>query len=295
MTILRLFGVRVILNGYFLILLSLLALVGMLVEAGIAFSVVFLHELAHVVVARWSGLVVTEVELLPFGGVARIEDLLEVDPAIEAKVALGGPLANVVLIGVALVTSRLDWISPENEALFVQANAIIGGFNLVPALPLDGGRVYRALMAQRIGFRKATDVAVRVGKACAVMMAAVGALFLYLGFASVSLVVVGIFVYMTAGKERNQATYVLMRYLARRRGQLRMGGWMQLHQVVARQEAPIKELLGHLVPQRYHIVWVIDPQGRLVGIAQEIDVIDALFQRGIETPMGALVAPFWKG
>lgn len=295
MTILRLFGVRVILNGYFLILLSLLALVGMLVEASIAFSVVFLHELAHVVVARWSGLVVTEVELLPFGGVARIEDLLEVDPAIEAKVALGGPLANVVLIGVALVTSRLDWISPENEALFVQANAIIGGFNLVPALPLDGGRVYRALMAQRIGFRKATDVAVRVGKACAVMMAAVGALFLYLGFASVSLVVVGIFVYMTAGKERNQATYVLMRYLARRRGQLRMGGWMQLHQVVARQEAPIKELLGHLVPQRYHIVWVIDPQGRLVGIAQEIDVIDALFQRGIETPMGALVAPFWKG
>ena len=291
MTILRLFGVRIILNVYFLILLALLATAGLLAEAGILFGVVFLHELAHVVVAKLSGLAVSEVELLPFGGVARIEELLEVDPPVEAKVAVSGPLANLALIGLALVTERAGMIPPETRALFVQANAIIGGFNLIPALPLDGGRVYRSVLTQRIGFRRATEIAVRMGKSCAVLMAVVGTILLYFGYVSVSLIVVGIFVYTSAGKEQDRAAYVFMRYLARRRVELRWGRWLRPHQMVVRQETPVKEVLGHFVPQRYHIVWVLDPEGRLMGITHETDVIEALFQRGIDTPVGSLVIP----
>lgn len=290
MTICRLFGVRIILNVYFLVLLGLLSAVGLLWQAAIIFGIVFLHEMAHVGAARLYGLGVAEVELLPFGGVARIQELLEVDPPVEAKVALSGPAANAVLIGVALLASPLQLVPAEIHALFVQANAVIGGFNLIPALPLDGGRVYRAALAQRIGFRRATERAVRTGKACALLMVALGVILLPGGYAAATWIVVGILVYNSAQREEEQAGYVLMRYLARRRGQLKEQRWLGPHQVVVGEETPVKELLGHFVPQRYHIVWVLDREGRLVGIATELDVIDALFQRGIETPVGSFAS-----
>lgn len=299
MTLCRLFGVRIRLNSYFLVLLAGLAWAGLLAEAGLLFGIVLLHELTHVLAAKSSGLAVAEVELLPFGGVARIDDLLEADPPVEVKVALSGPLANAVLIGAAWAASRLGWLTWEQATPFVEANAIIGGFNLIPALPLDGGRAYRAWLAQRLGFRRATEQAVRLGTVCAAAMTAAGVALLLRGYASVSLIVVAAFVYHAAGKERDQAAYALWRYLARRRRQLRSArritGFFCPHQLVAGQEEPLKGLLAHLVPQRYHIVWVVDGGGRVVGIAHEADVIDALFQRGATTPVGALATPLGRG
>lgn len=292
MTLLRLFGVRVKLSPYFLVLFALLAAVGFLTRACLLFGVVFLHELAHVLAARRAGLAVSEVELLPFGGVARIDDLLETDPAVEAKVAAAGPLANAVLIGAALIVWKLGWISWESAAPFLETNAAIGAFNLMPALPLDGGRVYRAWWAQRLGFRRATDQAVRLSRACAAGMVIAGTALLGAGVISVSMIVVAVFVTLTAAKERDHAAYVLMRYLAKRRGQPRD---LRPHSIVLRHDAPLKELLPYIVPQRYHIVWVVDGRGKLVGIANEADVIDALFQMGIETPIGALAVSFGTG
>jgi Zn-dependent proteases len=290
-TIGRLFGVRITLNAFFLALLALSSLAGLFWRAVLFFSIVFLHEMAHVAAARRYGLRVSEVELLPFGGVARIDDLLEADPSVEAKVALCGPLANALLVAFVLVGARLGLVPDELTPILVQANAVIGGFNLVPALPLDGGRVYRAMLAQRIGFRPATQRAAAVGRAFAAMMAVLGAVVLPENPVNATWIVVGIFVYFAARREEEQAGFVLVRYLARRRNQLRAGGRWRAHQLVASEETPVKELVGRMVPQRYHIVWVLDREGRLSGIATELDLIDALFHQGSDTAVGALARP----
>ncbi len=291
MTIGRLFGVRITLNASFLALLALSSLVGLFWRAVLFFALVFLHEMAHVAAARRYGLRVSAVELLPFGGVARIDDLLEADPSVEAKVALCGPLANGLLIAFVLLGARLGLVPQEFTPLFVQANAVIGGFNLVPAFPLDGGRVYRAVLAQRIGFRPATQRAAAVGRALAAMMVVLGAILLSETVASATWIVVGVFVYLAAGREEEQAGFVLMRYLARRRNQLRAGGRWRARQLVVSEETPVKELVGRMVPQRYHIVWVLDREGRLSGVATELDLIDALFHQGSDTAVGALARP----
>lgn len=288
MTIARLFGVRIILNRLFLVLLLLLSAVGMFWETIILFGVVFLHELAHMVTAQASGLSVREVELLPFGGVARIDDLLEFDPSVEKAVAIAGPLTNAFLYGIGVFARNHPAIPPDLLEIFLRDNVIIGLFNLVPALPLDGGRILRAMMARRIGFRRATERAAKLGKVCALVIGVAGGVLMYHGQANISFFVLAGFVYIAAGKEQGLAAYVFMRYLTRKQRELARSGSMVAHQIVALEATSLKEVMNGFVPQRYHVIWVLDTQGRIHGITSEMEVIEAAFQLGVETQIGQI-------
>lgn len=286
MTVGRLFGVRIILNPYFLGLMLLLGLGGFLWETVTLFGVVFVHEMAHVVTAKASGLSVREVELLPFGGVARIDDLIEFDPSIEISVAIAGPLTNAFLYGLGITLGERLGVPADRLSLFLGANLSIGAFNLIPALPLDGGRILRALLSRRIGFRRATDRAAGLGKACAVIGGGLGCYLVYTGVANISLLVLALFVYISAGKEQGLAAYVFMRYLTRKQRELERSRSLVAHQLVALEATPIKDVMRSFVPQRYHVIWVLDTKGRLKGVTTEMEIIDATFRDGIETPIG---------
>lgn len=284
----RLFGVRIRLHPLFLALLALLGAGGLLEETLILFGVVFLHELAHVVVALACGLKVREVELLPFGGVARVDDLVELEPAVEAAVAVAGPLTNAFLYVIALAVAPHAPFAKEHVELFLQANLGIGLFNLLPALPLDGGRILRAALVQRIGFRRATDLAVGLGKLWAVLLGAVGAYLLYQSHANVSVLVVAFFLYVAAGREQATAAYVFLRYLTRKQWELERSRCLPAQPVVVLEKTRLKEVLDGFMPRRYHLVWVLDEAGRLKGVATEREIIDALFRSGMDTPVGAI-------
>lgn len=296
MTFGRLLGVRIVLNRYFLGLLLLLGAGGLLPQAAAVFSVVFVHEFAHVLAAKAWKLPVSEVELLPFGGVARIDDLFEIDPSIEVSVALAGPVTNLLLVGAAWVEGTyLGLLSPEWSRPFIQINALVGGFNLLPALPLDGGRVLRAFLSRRIGYRRATERAARVGKAIALLLALLGGALLYGGSANVSLIVVALFLFSAADREERSAAYVFVRSLTRRSAALRKAGTLPSRHLVATGETPVKEVLLRLVPQAFHVVWVLDSEGGVAGLATEIDLIRAAFERGMETPVEKVIHPLSRG
>lgn len=291
MSVGRLLGVRIRLNPYFLALLALLALGGLLWETLILFGIVFVHEMAHVITAKAAGLTVREVELLPFGGVARIEDLVEFDPAIEIGVAIAGPLTNAVMYGIGVAVAA--YASPPETylSIFLWGNISIGAFNLVPALPLDGGRIVRALLARRIGFRRATDRAARLGKVCAVVMAVAGGYGVSTGYVSVAALALPAFVYLAAGKEEKLAAYVFVRYLTRKQRELSRSRCLVAHHLVALEETSLNEVMRSFVPQRFHIVWVLDAQGKVKGVATEIEVIEAGFRLGIEVPIAEAIKP----
>ena len=195
MKLFRIRGIQLSLHVSFILLLGYVAWEGGTVAGtqGVFWSLLYtlslftsvtLHELGHAFAARRFGIGVSRILLLPIGGVAELESIPR-RPRTEIIIALAGPAVNFLLIGLLLTIVRFpeDWDSayvPFNFAELgrhlVLVNLIMGGFNLIPVFPMDGGRVFRALLAMRLSYAKATRIAVRVGQCLAVIGAGVMAL-----------------------------------------------------------------------------------------------------------------------
>jgi Zn-dependent protease len=141
------------------------------------FGGIVLHELGHSLAAVRKGCRVHEILLLPFGGVARMENL-PVRPADEILVAVAGPAVSLALFGVLFhaghwVPIGIIRLGPDVSLTLVQligvANGVLGIFNLLPSFPMDGGRVLRAMLTPRLGRLVATRIATRTGRTMAVL------------------------------------------------------------------------------------------------------------------------------
>ena len=212
----KVFGIELRVHATFVLLLAWLALVyfratGTMagVAGGIGFTLalfvsVVLHELGHALVARRFGVPTRDITLLPIGGVARLEYIPE-KPRAELLIALAGPAVTAALAALLFLALRLLAVpltAPGATlgvaALWAQlmwANVTLLVFNLLPAFPMDGGRVLRAVLAMRTDYRRATQIAARVGRMFALFFGVVGLLY------DPVLVLIALFVWIAAVAE----------------------------------------------------------------------------------------------
>jgi Zn-dependent protease/CBS domain-containing protein len=147
------------------------------------FVIIVVHELGHALMARRFGIKTRDIMLLPIGGIASLERMPD-NPKQELAVAIVGPMINLAIAAVLWIVlaatggpTRMSEATTVGGALLTQLmwiNVGLAVFNLIPAFPMDGGRVLRALLALRMGSERATDVAARMGKLFAVAFAVFG-------------------------------------------------------------------------------------------------------------------------
>jgi Zn-dependent protease len=207
----RLFGIDVRLHWTFLLLVAAL-LSGSDASAtafvlGTAFGSVLLHELGHSLVAKRFGVHVVDITFWPLGGMARMAEIPE-EPRIEGWIAIAGPAVNFLLAALAapLLAAALVLNAPAgavNAAFgFLAINLTLGTFNLVPAFPMDGGRLLRAFLARRRDYVRATELAVRAGRVVALGMLALSlGLALFSSHTLCALPLVALFVWFAGGRE----------------------------------------------------------------------------------------------
>jgi Zn-dependent protease/CBS domain-containing protein len=171
------------------------------------FFTILLHELGHSYVALRHGYRIRSITLLIFGGVAQMEDTPK-KPAVEGWMSFVGP-ATSFLIGLILTPFFFAIEGMRDPGVGLQAfqitcgilgfyNILLGAFNLIPAFPMDGGRILRSLLVRRMGMLRATEIAVKVGRVFAIGMVIVGLFTLY-----IFVVFIGFFIYVGASEEES--------------------------------------------------------------------------------------------
>jgi Zn-dependent protease/CBS domain-containing protein len=247
------------------------------------FVIIVLHELGHALAARKYGIKTQDITLLPIGGVARLEKMPE-DPRQELVVALAGPAVNMVIaagllvgivvrVGIGGVTNA-SVTGGDFAARMLWVNVWLAFFNLLPAFPMDGGRVLRALLAMRIGRERATEVAVNVGHAMALIFGFIGF------FTNPFLMFIALFVWVGADGELQQ---------------VRMNAFLRgipVSQVMAQRfetvnaETPLTEVARRLVPG-FQSEFPVMQDARLLGFLGLEDVVRGLSEAGSDALAGS--------
>jgi Zn-dependent protease/CBS domain-containing protein len=240
------------------------------------FGCVLAHEFGHIFTARAFGVATPDVTLLPIGGVARLERIPEA-PHEEFLVAIAGPLVNVaitavlVVAGAGLSPSHLSAVDSTQVALvdrLAAVNLFLALFNMIPAFPMDGGRVLRALLASRLGFIRATEIAAAIGQGVAFVLGFLGLMW------SPMLIFIAIFVYLAATSEAHMVALRAMGH------GVPVGAAMMTDFARLTPEAHVDEAVQTLLRTSQSEFPVVDGAGRPVGLLGRGDLIRALKELG---------------
>jgi stage IV sporulation protein FB len=241
------------------------------------FACVVAHEFGHIAMAKRFGVTTPTVTLLPIGGVAQLERIPE-KPWEEFLVAVAGPAVNVVI---AMALMLAFGASPDSKNLagvdnsavamidrLAAVNVFLVLFNMIPAFPMDGGRVLRAVLASRLGYVRATEIAAKIGQFLAFGLGFLGL------FGNPLLIFIAIFVYLAAASESQ-----LIAVRAMSRG-VPTGAAMMTQFATLAPDAPIDHAVETLLRTSQNEFPVVDAGGRPVGVLGRIELIKALKERG---------------
>src|SRR4029453_18696446 len=281
--IFRIAGIQLRIHITFLLLIAWLAF-GYYAQGGSAvaasrvifvlllFLCVVLHEFGHAFAAKAFGINTPDITLLPIGGVARLERMPE-EPVQELIIAVAGPLVNVVIaLGLFVAGGAQAFVNQstvEGGGLIAQLmtiNIMLVLFNLLPAFPMDGGRVLRALLATRMSYARATQVAATVGQGFAFVFGFIG-LLIPNGF---MLIFIALFVYIGASQE---AALAQMKDVSRR---FPVSSAMVREFRTLAANATLNEAVDALLATSQHDFPVVYETGNVAGVLTRHDLIAAL-------------------
>ncbi|RWB34208.1 site-2 protease family protein [Mesorhizobium sp.] len=248
------------------------------------FACVVLHEFGHIAAARYFGIGTPDITLFPIGGVARLERMPE-EPGQEFVIAVAGPLVNVAiaalifaLLGGSAGVEQMAGIEDPRMnflARLAGVNVFLVLFNMIPAFPMDGGRILRAALAARLSWSRATQIAATIGQGLAFVFGFVGL------FYNPLLIFIGIFVYLAAAAEaqnaqiREVATSVLV-------GDVMITEFARLE-----RSATLDEAIEMLLATTQHDFPVTDSAGHLKGLVTRNDMIRTLKEKGPAEPVAS--------
>lgn len=250
------------------------------------FGCVLLHEFGHIAVARRCGIKTPDITLLPIGGVATIERMPE-EPLREIFIALAGPLVNLIITALILIAlgkmvnfpQAFDLQDPHISFLtrLAGVNIFLMLFNLIPAFPMDGGRVFRAVLAIWMPRFRATQIAAGVGQSIALVFGVVGL------FYNPWLIIIAIFIYLAAMREEQDTE------INEVASHVRIRDVMITEFETLASSASVEEAIDKLLATTQSNFPVIGSNGRIAGLVTRPSIVNALRDLGPATPVSRIL------
>ncbi|NLM44464.1 MAG: hypothetical protein GX201_10695 [Clostridiales bacterium] len=265
---------RIKINISFILFLFISIYLGFWENSLVIFFSVLVHELAHIFVAKYFGLQVLEIRLYPFGGIAYTENIAKYGGSEEAVVALAGPIISMLIAAFFYFFANEFYLSNTiiryNKTLFI--------FNLIPALPLDGGSIVRSLLLSKFSYKKATKYMTRVGKSLAILIIGYNIYMLLKGNATITYSIAGGFIFLGALREEKNCSYIYL--LNRNNKKVRKYRDLPKRLIKVSKETYLKSIADQFSPGNICKILVYDEKGILINELNEADIMDGFLKYG---------------
>jgi stage IV sporulation protein FB len=274
------FGTVYRFHPFFVLMMGFSIITGYFIELLTLFVIVFIHELGHVSMAKGFGWRVREVQLLPFGGVAVVEESGNIPAYEEIWVALAGPIQNGWMSIFACIMMQLSGTDLVWWEYFLQANLMIGLFNLLPILPLDGGKVFVSLLSYQLSYYKTLQICAwfsMIISSGVVIYALISAI--TQGGIHLNLLMIGLFLVYSNWISYRHIPYLFRRFLISREGRaLHHSGQAALTQpLIVSGQKDITSIVHMFMREKSHLIFILSKQGIIQKVLTEQHIIQYYF------------------
>jgi stage IV sporulation protein FB len=272
------FMIRIKLNLFFILFLFASLYTGYINQSITIFLSVFLHEVGHAIIAKALSIRVEEIELFPFGGVAKMEDITKYGGYREATIAVAGPVVSGTIALISSVFAKQS----DFFAISAQFNFILLIFNMLPALPMDGGRILRNVLLHHMSYKQATKAMVVSGRLIAIGLVLYNIIIIYRGSTSFAFIITAIFIYLGCYKEMKFCSYYYL--LNKNNYKKNHGGKRRLKTRIINVygDTLVRFAANQFSPGTVCIVHVMDSSGNIIKNLSEADIMDAFLQYGYD-------------
>ena len=262
--------------GFFAVLMPLLMLfTGFIAEYAAAFVSITLHETGHLVLALTRGLLPDSMTLTPVGFSMAIDDR-SCRRAELIKIYLAGPVVNLLIFGATTLAGLAYPAHQKYLDLWAATNLYLALFNLLPAYPLDGGRILREALAGKLGLFASARIARRLAAGLSAAMLLFGIYQTHLAACNFILVITGLHILFLLYSERMETAFMNIKQILYRRTRFLKKGVYPARDLVAAKSARLDEILKNMDFDRFHLIHVLDDDLKLVRVFTESEIMDAI-------------------
>jgi stage IV sporulation protein FB len=265
---------------FFLLILAISAPLGFLKTFLLGYAAALFHEFFHIIAAKILKVSVSRVELLPFGVTARLDPQLIKSPGREILIAAAGPISSFFAAAVFWKLTRAGLCAGAFGEFLVTINLCVGALNLTPILPLDGGRILRAILAVNLGIFRATILVIKMSRIFSIIIMVFAAFLFLIASFNFSLIIICAFLLANLTLEQNFINLTLMKEILAPNRKLPRNAQARAKIIAISENLPAIKLLKYFSQNFFHIFFIISPSGRVLKISTETEIMASLVENG---------------
>ncbi|SHI48809.1 stage IV sporulation protein FB [Clostridium cavendishii DSM 21758] len=240
----------------------------------LAFLFIIIHEFCHFVVAVKIGVNVQNFKVHPLGTTLEISEYDELSPKEEILICIAGPIANIIMVLIFFCIKKYINIDFINNC--IEINLVLGIFNLIPAFPLDGSKILKAILSRKMLYKTAYGITIIISYIISILFIALFFLELYIHNLNLSLILAGIFIIYTTYKEKERIMYIIMSDIIRKRKRLLKNKYIENKFLSVYYKQELLYILGLVDKNKFNIFYILNEEMKLLYTLSEDEVLEAL-------------------
>lgn len=273
-------NISFIVSPFFIMVFVFYIYSGYILQASYFFAMIIAHEFAHFIMFLYYKIKVESIELMPFGGKITYNRFI-IKPVQEVSIFISGPICNL-FTGLVLQFLGIDYY-------YIKANYFLFLLNILPLMPLDGGKIFRLFLSQHIGYLKAN----RIIYASTYTIIGIINIFILIFFREYriifSSIIFSLFIIWETYNENRTFVYTFMKEIIYKKEMIHKEKIMNIRQIVAIDSIPARAVLNYFLPNKYHLIFLLNNEAVLYEIIDEVQLIDAILNLGLNCTLKDII------